>query len=204
MPRRNAVGSASLIATREGRRTAPSPVRIWRSWIFVEIGFLLALIALFNLFPGLVGIDRTPDAAFTSMPLIAPRLSSSLPFFNIWWSLAITVNLFILFKDISPAKTQMARLAINLIGLGILTYLIVSGPIIEINPAWIASQAGDSTVAAEIEDEFLPLLAALMGAAISFAILVLILSSMAKIRRLVPRAVSRAATIQAMRAGLPD
>ncbi|MGB3716540.1 MAG: hypothetical protein WA996_19140 [Candidatus Promineifilaceae bacterium] len=177
-------GSATRLASRTSKKTASSPVRVWRPWILVEIGFLLAVIALFNLFPQLIGIDRSPDAASEPMPFIAPGFIETMPWLNLWWGLALGLNLVILFLNFRQPLVRWARLGINIFGLFLLLRLVFAGPIIGLNPAWLSVQSADAATLGRVANELAPILSLTVTVAISVAIVALGYSSLAKLRYL--------------------
>jgi hypothetical protein len=177
-------GSASRLASRMSKKTASSPVRIWRPWIFVEIGFLLAVIALFNLFPQLIGINRSPDAASQLMPFIAPGLIGALPWLNLWWGLALSLNLLLLFNRFRKPLVRWARLSVNIFGLFLLIKLVFAGPIIGFNPAWLSVHSADTASLGRVANELAPILSLTVTIAISVAIVALSYTSLAKLRDL--------------------
>jgi hypothetical protein len=177
-------GSASRLASRTSKKTASSPGRVWRPWILVEIGFLLAVIALFNLFPQLIGIDRSPDAASQPMPFIAPGFIETMPWLNLWWGLALSLNLFLLFINLRQPSVRWARLGVNLFGLFLLLRLVFAGPIIGFNPAWLSVHSADAESLGRVVNELAPILSLTVTIAISVAIIALGYTSLAKLRYL--------------------
>lgn len=177
-------GSPSRIAIRLSKIAAPRPVRVWRRWLVVEIGFLFAVITLFNLFPQLIGIDRSPDAVSQPMPLSAPGFIETLPWLNLWWGLALSLNIVILFFYVRPSLVKFARLAINLFGLILLLHLLITGPVIGFNPAWLSDQSANVETLANLEAVVAPVLSLLTAAAISIAVLALSYTSLLKLRHL--------------------
>jgi hypothetical protein len=178
-------GSISRLASRTSIKTASSPVRIWRPWILAEIGFLLAVIALFNLFPQLIGIDRSPDVASEPLPFIASGFIQTMPWLNLWWGLALGMNLAALLLNIREPLIRWSRLVINILGLLILVRLVFAGPIISINPAWISTQSTDTVTIGRIVYELAPILTMAVTVAISVAIFALGYSSLLKLRLLI-------------------
>ncbi len=177
-------GSASRLASRTSKKTASSPGRVWRPWILVEIGFLLAVIALFNLFPQLIGIDRSPDAASQPMPFIAPGFIETMPWLNLWWGLALSLNLLLLFINLRQPLVRWARLGVNLFGLFLLLRLVFAGPIIGFNPAWLSVHSADAASLGRVVNELAPILSLTVTIAISVAIVALSYTSLAKLRYL--------------------
>ena len=175
-------GSLMRMSGRMNSQTAQSPVRIWKTWMIVEIGFLLAVIALFNLFPQLIGIDRSPDAVTDPLPLIAPGIIDSLPWLNIWWGLALALNVLVVVFMLRSPKVSWARLALNFAGLILLLRMIFIGPLIAFNPEWLALQAADPSTLALMEKELAPALSVGITLFITAAILALGLNMIAKLR----------------------
>lgn len=169
---------------RMSRETTSSPVRVWKIWMLVEISFLLAVIALFNLFPQLIGIDRSPDAVAELLPFIAPGIIDTLPWLNLWWGLALGLNLAAIIFTIRSSRVKWARLAVNLIGLTMLLRLVVAGPIIALNPVWLSIQTADPSTVALVEKQLAPVLSMAITLSITIAILALSYSSFTRFRHL--------------------
>jgi hypothetical protein len=182
----NYQGGVARIINQFIKSKVSSPVRVWRPWILVEIGFLLAVIALFNLFPQLIGISRSPDAVAEPLPLVATGFITLIPWLNLWWGLALGLNLVILFFDIRQPVANWARVAVNLFGLLLLLQLVIGGPVISFNPAWTSLHSANEMTVARIEKELTPILTAAETVALSMAILALGYSSYQKIRGLLP------------------
>jgi hypothetical protein len=155
--------------------------------MIVEIGFLLAVITLFNLFPQLIGINRTPDAVTDPLPFIAPGFIEALPWMNVWWGLALALNIFTaLFLAPSP-KLLWARIFMNLLGLFVLLRLFFVGPIVAFNPAWLSLQTTEPKLIALMEKELAPALSLAVTISITGAIAALGYSTLAKARTLLLR-----------------
>jgi hypothetical protein len=178
------MGSTVRFVRRMKYTFANGPVRVWRPWIFVEIGFLLAILALFNLFPQLIGISRSPDAVSEPLPLVAKGFVEHLAWLNLWWGLAIVVNLMILLFNLQGPLVRWARLALNLFGLFVLLRLVIGGPILSFNPAWADVQSANTVALTRIEKELAPILSLVESVALSMAILALGITSLQKIRLL--------------------
>ena len=178
-------GSLMRMSGRMSSQTVQSPVRVWKTWMIVEISFLLAVIALFNLFPQLIGIDRSPDAVADPLPLIAPGIIDSLPWLNIWWGLALALNIVVVAFVLKSSKVKWARLVINVIGLIMLLRLIFIGPLIAFNPEWLAVQAADPSTIAFMEKQLAPVLSVGISLSITAAILALSYSSINRFRMLI-------------------
>jgi hypothetical protein len=177
-------GSVMRMSGRMSKQTTSSPVRVWKTWIIVEISFLLAVIALFNLFPQLIGIDRSPDAVTEPLPLIAPAFIDTLPWLNLWWGLAIGLNLAAFLFTFRSSKVKWARLAVNLVGLVMLLRLVFAGPIIAFNPVWLSIQTADPSTIALMEKQLAPVLSLAISLSLTVAILALSYSSFTKLRYL--------------------
>ena len=177
-------GSVMRMSGRMSEQTTSSPVRVWKTWMIVEISFLLAVIALFNLFPQLIGIDRSPDAIAEPLPLIAPGIIDTLPWLNLWWGLALGLNLAAVVFTLRSSRVKWARLAVNLIGLALLLRLVFAGPLIAFNPAWLSIQTADPSTVALMEKQLAPVLSLAISLSITIAILALSYSSFTKFRYL--------------------
>jgi hypothetical protein len=174
--------SSERNAIRLNSSSEPNSVRVWRSWIIVEIGFLLAVIALFNLFPQLIGISRSPDAVTANLPFTVPGIVESLPWLNLWWVLALTLNFVVVVFTIRTPKVKWARVAINLFGLVILVRLVLMGPLVGFNPEWVSIPNADPSMAANLENELAPVLSLVIAISLSIAIAALSFNSLMKIR----------------------
>ncbi len=182
MLRNRNMGSSMRSTGRMSKKSTPNPVRVWRFSIIVEIGFLLDVIVLFNLFPQLIGINGSPDAVTEPLPFTAPGIIESLPWLNIWWGLALVLNIAVVAFTIRSAKVKWARLAINLFGLILLVRLVLTGPLLGFNSDWLLIQSADPLMLARVENELAPILSLAITFSISIAIVALSFSSLMKMR----------------------
>lgn len=120
----------------EGGGTAyDDPDRIHVGWTIVNICVLSALIILFNVFPDRIGVILSIDDPSSFVPLLAPDFfKDELPRLNLWWGLALALNVVNLYYGRWHRGTRLAAYALTVFAMLILVRLIgrpVVGPDLE-------------------------------------------------------------------------
>jgi len=108
----------------------------------VEATFLAGLIALFNLFPQWVGIWMGMDGdslEWRFLPLLAPQYPVYLPWLNLWWGAALSLDLALIGLGRWSLALRWADLAVRALGTAVLYRLLTGPPILGSNPEWTAA-----------------------------------------------------------------
>jgi hypothetical protein len=94
----------------------------------------------FNFFPDKVGILVSFDDPSSFVPLLSPGFHRHLPWLNLWWTLALILNLAHLYYGRWRPLTRWADIGLNSIALIVLLRLILGGALVE--PTRATSQLG--------------------------------------------------------------
>ena len=114
-----------------GRR---DPDRVHVAGVVVRICFLIGAIVVFNAFPQWIGTYRSLDDPSSFVPLLAPEFQVHMPALNIWWALALTLDLLLLgLRRWTPAM-RWADLGLTVFGMIILANMLAGPPILAVHP----------------------------------------------------------------------
>lgn len=155
------------------------------------IGGLIALIALFNCFPGKIGIIVSANAPSRFVPLLAPEFKGHLPWLNLWWGLVLLLNLVELALSVTnryderwQQAVRWADLGLNLVGVFVLIRLITGESIVAANPVWSVTQDQAGARLVQIRESTVPYLAMLVKASLVFSVVAVIVKSSKKLQHL--------------------
>ena len=155
------------------------------------IGSLIAIMVLFNFFPGKIGIIVSANSPSRFVPLLAPEFKAHLPWLNLWWGLVLLLNLVELALSVAhrygerwQQAVRWVDLGLNLVGVFVLVRLITGESIVAANPVWSVSrdQAGARLV--QLRESAVPYLAMLVKASLVFAVVAVIVKSSKKLQHL--------------------
>ena len=117
--------------------STPKSDRIKRGGTIFEIAIIILVAILFNLFPHKVGIYGFINGDPWSMPLLAPTYKTYLPWWNVYWALAIGLNFALLAMGRWVRATRWAELGLMAFS-GVVVYWMLKGPaVIGINPEFM-------------------------------------------------------------------
>ena len=132
-----------------------------RIWLTIETGLLAAVIIIFNL----LTLDLGPFGFITSasepnsfVPLIAPGFEQLVPWFNLWWGLALVVNLINIYRQRWHPLTRLADFGSGIVGFCVLVATLVLRPALVLDPIWAAGQLSAGVSLEIIEYTLLPLI----------------------------------------------
>jgi hypothetical protein len=125
----------TVTGTTPDRAHARHPDRVRMGGVAIRICFLIAAIVLFNAFPQWIGTYRNLDDVSSFVPLLAPEFQAHMPALNVWWALALTLNLLLLGLRRWTPVTRWADLGLTVFGMIILTNMLAGPPILAAHPA---------------------------------------------------------------------
>ncbi len=169
----NRSGRASDVAVKD-----PACIRV--GWTFAGGCVLVALLVLFNAFPERIGVIVSADDPSSFVPLLAPEFFEDLLLrLNVWWGLALALNVVNLYYDRWMWGTRLADYALTFFGMFILLKVIFS-PILGVNPEWV--QPGQPAVL--VAERLVPLLTWLVKGGLAAALIATLVSLAVKLRSL--------------------
>ncbi len=102
--------------------------------LVVGIGFNLAAILIFNIYPEWVSAISVTDGQVTVMPLLSENFMTFVPWLTVLWSLTIALNAYVLARGYWRPLTRWMQIGLSIAGLAILGWMLVDGPLL----AWTA------------------------------------------------------------------
>jgi hypothetical protein len=107
----------------------------------VSICLIVACAVLFNGFPQKVGYYRTIADAASFVPLLGPGFAAFLPWLNLWWALAFSLEVVHLALGRWTTATRWSRLALDVVGAMILVAMAAGEPFVQAPVATVAARA---------------------------------------------------------------
>lgn len=159
--------------------------RIRRFWCIVELCGIGALVVLFNLYPERIGVLFSATDPNTFVPLLAPEFQAHMAWLNVCWGLAL---LLAAVKLICGRWTQVMRwtdLGLSVLGVYVLGRLVFGGPIVGLNPRWVAASSASLD---RFGREAIPLLNIVVKFVLGCALAAVAIASVEKLARLLARA----------------
>lgn len=157
-----------------------NPDRIDVGWTIASICGLAALLVVFNAFPERIGVIVSADDPSSFVPLLAPEFFEDLLLrLNVWWGLALALNVVKLYFGRWNWGTRLADYALTFFGMFILLKVIFS-PILGVNPEWV--QPGQPAVL--VAERLVPLLTWLVKGGLVAAVIATLVSLGVKLRSL--------------------
>ncbi len=102
--------------------------------LVVGIGFNLAAILIFNVYPEWVSAISVTDGQVTVIPLLSEEFMAFVPWLAVLWSLTIALSAYVLAQGNWRPLTRWLQIGLNLLGLALLGWMLVDGPLL----AWTA------------------------------------------------------------------
>jgi hypothetical protein len=152
--------------------------------LVAETVVLAAVIILFNILAfdiGLFGFMTSPADPESFIPLKAPTFKDILPWLNLWWGLALLINLVNLRLRRWYPLTRLADVGLGFLGLGILITTLLMGPNIILDPGWAAQQHAAGVSLDGIKQSLLPIVNASLVITIGIALISLAGASLRKV-----------------------
>lgn len=112
--------------------------RINIGWVIARLCVLVAAIVLFNFFPQWVGVWKSAADPDSFVPLLAPDFAANMPWLNLWWGLALALEVAHLGLRRWLPPTRWADLALSVLAGLILLQVMLQGPIL-VHPASAAA-----------------------------------------------------------------
>lgn len=131
------------------------------SWLIVETVILAFVIVLFNILAfdiGLFGFVSSAADPESFLPLRAPTYNEILPWLNLWWGLALLLNLLNIRLARWYPLSRLADVGLGLMGIGVLITILMAGPLFIMDPEWAIQQQTVGVNLEVIERTLLPII----------------------------------------------
>ncbi len=105
----------------------PDPDKVARAELIFESIFILLGLALFNLYPDLIGFMMVKDSTWVYVPALSEAFFRYLPWINLLGLLQIVLNLYLLRRGYRQTLTDLFSLATEAAGV-VLAFVMLTGP----------------------------------------------------------------------------
>jgi len=131
---------------------------------------IVILMLVFNLYPDRIGIWQFTGDEISFYPLLnSVFLATWLPWFNIWWILALSLNIAHLSLGHWTLATRVLDIVVIVLGLNIILSLLFGSPMNAINPGLATADLGWTPVMREMSPMFpwiIPFILAIIAIAV--------------------------------------
>ena len=146
--------SATLDQTKPAR-TERDIDRFPRTHALFNICAIVVVMMIFNLFPERVGVWRFAGESTSFTPVLnATFLETWLPWFNLWWILALSLNVAHLLLGHWTLVTRMLDIVVIAFGLNIVLGLLFGSPATAISPLLETADFGWAQVMRDMAPQF--------------------------------------------------
>jgi hypothetical protein len=111
----------------------PDPDQVKPVESIFAILFLVIGLALFNLYPDLIGMWFLVDGAWVQVPMISETFFSYLPWINLLMVLEIGLHLVLLRRGAWGTRTRIANIFLNLASIGLAIAMLAGPALIELD-----------------------------------------------------------------------
>jgi hypothetical protein len=151
-------------------------------WVIVRICILVMLIVLFNFFPGRIGVLVSAVDWHSFVPLLAPEFGYNMPWLNVWWGLALVLEVTHLCLRRWQPLTRWADLALSVLAGLILLQVLLQGAILVRADTAAVAWNQLLTLPLPTEQGGIALLDLLIRGGLALAILAIAIDSLRKLR----------------------
>ena len=138
--------------------TTPKSERIKRGGTIFEFVLIILVVILFNFFPHKVGAFGILNGEPWFLPMLSPVFSGYLPWWNLYWLLALGLNFSTLWMGRWTRPTRWVELGLMIFS-GVLVYWILTGPsILGLTPEYLALNTTTPGAINLAEETLLPIL----------------------------------------------
>jgi hypothetical protein len=123
----------------------PDPNQVKRSELIFESLFIMLGLALFNLYPGLIGIAMVKDGAWEFIPLLSEAFFRYLPWINLLGLLRILLNLYLLRQGIWQTGSRLFNLVVEGAGIVLACIMLIGPSLVSINAERMAEIFGEAS-----------------------------------------------------------
>jgi hypothetical protein len=146
----------------------------------IQIALLAALLIALNFFPECFGVIISANKPDSFIPLLGPEFRIHLPWLNAWIGLTLALRVIELWLRHEHSFLWLGELLVDLFGIGVLSRMLVSGPVIDANLGVLTA----NLALVQIAESALSWLALLFDLTLGLAILGLLLRCGCRVFRL--------------------
>lgn len=160
--------------------------RIRVGWVIVRLCVLVAAVILFNFFPERVGVLVSATDPHSFVPVLAPDFCTNMPWLNLWWGLALLLEMAHLYLRRWLPLTRWADLALGLVAGRVLLQVMLQGPILVSPESAAAAWSQLLTLPPAWEQSGVAVLDLLIRGGLALAILGIAVDTLQKLYHLLP------------------
>jgi len=122
----------------------PNPDDVKHSGLIFEILFSTLGLALFNLYPNLIGFAMMKSNTWIFFPVLSDAFFRYLPWINLLWILHILLDLYLLRKGTWQTATHLFNLVLEGAGIALACAMFIGPSLVSLNTEKIAETMGKS------------------------------------------------------------
>jgi hypothetical protein len=123
----------------------PDPDQVKRVELIFEILFTMLGLALFNLYPSLIGFAMVKDNTWVYVPALSDAFFRYLPWINLLGVLQILLDLYLLRRGIWQTATRLFALVVEVAGILLAGIMLVGPSLISVNAEKLAETLGEAS-----------------------------------------------------------
>lgn len=122
----------------------PDPDQVSRGELIFEILFTGLGLALFNLYPGLIGFGMVKDGAWVFIPALSEAFFRYLPWINLLGGLQILLDLYLLRQGAWQMATRVLNIALEVSGIVLAGVMLVGPSLVSLDAQALAQTMGEA------------------------------------------------------------
>lgn len=123
----------------------PDPDQVSRGEMIFEILFTVLGLALFNLYPNLVGFGMLKDGAWVYIPVLSEAFFRYLPWINLLGGAQILLDLYLLRQGAWGTATRLFNLALEVGGIALAAIMLVGPSLVSLDAQALAETMGEAS-----------------------------------------------------------
>jgi hypothetical protein len=120
------------------------PDRVGRGETIFEILITVLGLAIFNLYPQVIGIGAFKEGVWMFIPALSPAFFSYLPWINLLGVLQILLALYLLRQGLWSTATRLVSLAVEVGGIVLAGYMLAGPSLVNLDPAKMTAMFGEA------------------------------------------------------------
>ncbi len=157
----------------------------------IEMLLVLATLVVFNLFPALVGMGSFPERS-RYLPFLLPGLRALMPWLNVAFGLSLLLAMGKFAYGRWTIGLRWAELGVSCVNIYILIQLIAGGPIMAVNPQFVA-EAGSSILV--LQEQVVPMVNMVLKGVMGFALVITVITTAVRFALLLLRSVQETVSL---------
>jgi hypothetical protein len=132
------------------------PDHVGRGGTIFEILVTMLGLAVFNLYPQVIGIAALKNGEWMFIPALSPAFFSYLPWINLLGALQILLALYLLRRGLWNTTTRLASLAVEVGGIILAGFMLVGPSLVSLDPSEMTAMFGSAAATVTPLFNFIP------------------------------------------------